>query len=210
MQSQGPGAPAPQLFGALAQLGKGQALLCVDNLFSQDVVRLCEYDCASHQQACQVSAELPDILQRQDGGTTETCSEAHMATPIRLLYMRPLATQRVPRWAWHGGVHHGVHEVHRTFSTSMDLAFLQAGVPIEQVSLHVIVMTDASTDGLGRNGQAASGSWTGPHLLWHNNFLELLAVLLVLRKIQPLLLGKHMLVHNDPPVHSALRLSGAV
>ncbi len=147
MQSQGPGAPAPQLFWALAQLGKGQALMCADNLFSQDVVRLCEYDCASHQQACQVSAELPDILQRQDGGTTETRSEAHMATPIRLLYMRPLATQRVPRWAWHGGVHHGVHEVHRTFSTSMDLAFLQAGVPIEQVSLHVIVMTDASRMG---------------------------------------------------------------
>ncbi len=37
------------------------------------------------------------------------------------------------------------------------------------------------------NGQAASGLWTGPRLLWHINCLD----------IRPLLLGKHVLVRTD-------------
>ncbi|KAL0161495.1 hypothetical protein M9458_045220, partial [Cirrhinus mrigala] len=49
---------------------------------------------------------------------------------------------------------------------------------------HVIVNTDASRMGWGAvcNGQAASGSWTGPRLQWHINCLELLAVLPTLRR----------------------------
>ncbi|KAL0165108.1 hypothetical protein M9458_040861, partial [Cirrhinus mrigala] len=47
------------------------------------------------------------------------------------------------------------------------------------------------------NGQAASGSWTGPRLLWHINCLELLAVLLVLRRFLPMLRHKHVLVCTD-------------
>lgn len=60
-------------------------------------------------------------------------------------------------------------------------------------------MTDASNMGWGTtcNGQAASGFWTGPRLLWHINCLELLAVHLALRQYQPLLLDKHMLVCMD-------------
>ncbi|KAL0182109.1 hypothetical protein M9458_021484, partial [Cirrhinus mrigala] len=64
---------------------------------------------------------------------------------------------------------------------------------------HVVVHTDASTTGWGAvcNGQAASGSWTGPRLLWHINCLELLAVLLALRRFLPMLRHKHVLVHTD-------------
>ncbi len=53
--------------------------------------------------------------------------------------------------------------------------------------------------GLGAtcNGQAASGLWTGPRLLWHINCLELLAVHLALRQFRPLLLGKQLLVRTD-------------
>ncbi len=80
-----------------------------------------------------------------------------------------------------------------------DLAFLRAGVPLEQVSRHVVVTTDASSTGWGAtcNGQAASGLWTGPRLLWHINCLELLAVHLAWRQFWPLLLGKHVLVRTD-------------
>ncbi len=95
--SQGPGAPAPQPVGALGQLGKEQALPRPENLFSQYGVRLGEYDSASHQRVCLVHAELPEFLQRQDSGTTETLSETpgHMAstaavTPLGLLHMRLL------------------------------------------------------------------------------------------------------------------------
>ncbi len=71
----------------------------------------------------------------------------------------------------------------------------RAGVPLEQVSRHTVITTDASSTGWGAtcNGQAASGLWTGPRLLWHINCLELWAVHLALRQFRPLLLGKHML-----------------
>ncbi|KAL0157227.1 hypothetical protein M9458_048473, partial [Cirrhinus mrigala] len=80
-----------------------------------------------------------------------------------------------------------------------DPAFLRAGVPLGQVSRHVVVNTDASTTGWGAvcNGQTASGSWTGPRLRWHVNCLELLAVFLVLRRFLPMLRHKHVLVRMD-------------
>ncbi len=105
----------------------------------------------------------------------------HMAstaavTPLGLLHMRPLQHwlhSRVPRWAWrHGTLWVNItQECRRSFSPWMDLAFLRAGVPLEQVSRHVVVTTDASSTGLGAtcNGQAASGLWMGPRLLWHIN-----------------------------------------
>ncbi|KAI2658657.1 Gag-Pol polyprotein [Labeo rohita] len=46
-------------------------------------------------------------------------------------------------------------------------------------------------------GQAASGSWTGPRLQWHINCLELLEVLLALRRFLPMLHDKHVLVQTD-------------
>ncbi len=133
----------------------------------------------------------------------------HMAssaaiTPLGLLHMRPLQHwlhDRVPRWAWR----HGTYRVsltpscRRTFSPWSDLAFLRAGVPLEQVSKHVVVSTDASATGWGAmcNGHAAAGLWTGPQLQWHINCLELLAVWLALRRFRTLLHEKHVLVRSD-------------
>ncbi|KAI2664149.1 ORF V: Enzymatic polyprotein [Labeo rohita] len=87
----------------------------------------------------------------------------------------------------------------RLFSPWSDPAFLQAGVPLGQVSRHLVVYTDASSTGWGAvcNGQAPSGSWTGPRLQWHINCLELLAVLLALRRFRPMLRHKHVLVRTD-------------
>ncbi|KAI2647501.1 ORF V: Enzymatic polyprotein [Labeo rohita] len=133
----------------------------------------------------------------------------HMAaaaavTPLGLLHMRLLQHwlhDRVPRWAWHRGtLRIGVSlQCCRLFSPWSDPAFLQAGVPLGQVSRHLVVYTDASSTGWGAvcNGQAASDSWTGPQLQWHINCLELLAVLLVLRHFRPMLRHKHVLVRTD-------------
>ncbi len=82
-RSQGLGAPAPQPVGASGQLGKGQALPCAENLFSLCGVRLGEYDGTPHGGTCPSSAELPEFLQRQECGTTETVSEAPGAYGIR-------------------------------------------------------------------------------------------------------------------------------
>ncbi len=73
---QGLGAPAPQPVGASGQPGKEQALPCADNLFSRCGVRLGEYDGTPHGGMCPSSSELPEFLQRQECGTTETVSEA--------------------------------------------------------------------------------------------------------------------------------------
>ncbi len=82
-RSQGLGAPAPQPVGASGQLGKEQALPCAENLFSRCGVRLGEYDGTPHGGTCPSSAELPEFLQRQEWGTTETVSEAPGAYGIR-------------------------------------------------------------------------------------------------------------------------------
>ncbi len=82
-RSQGLGAPAPQPVGASGQLGKEQALPCAENLFSRCGVRLGEYDGTPHGGTCPSSTELPEFIQRQECGTTETVSEAPGAYGIR-------------------------------------------------------------------------------------------------------------------------------
>ncbi len=64
--------------------------------------------------------------------------------------------------------------------TQCSLAVSDTLLPLEQVSRHVVVTTDASRMGWGTvcNERAALGSWTGPWLQWRINCLELLAVLL--------------------------------
>ncbi len=131
-------------------------------------------------------------------------ASAAAVTLLGLLHMRPLQHwlhSRVPRWAWRRGtLRVGISQhCRRSLSPWTDLAFLRAGVPLEQVSRHTVVTTDASSTGWGAtcNGQAASALWTGPRLLWHINCLELWAVHLALRQFRPLLLGKHVLVRTD-------------
>ncbi len=121
----------------------------------------------------------------------------HMAaaaavTPLGLLHMRPLQHWlhgRVPRWAWQSGTLRVqvTPACRQTFTPWSDLSFLRAGVPLEQVSRHAVVYTDASAKGWGAtfNGHAVSGVWTGPQLHWHINCLELLAVHLALNRQTP-------------------------
>ncbi len=207
----GPPLRAPQPVGASGQPGKEQTLPYAEDLFSRQGVGLGQPHSTSLRGACSVNAEMPGVSPAQEGGSTETFQRllGHMAssaaiTPLGLLHMRPLQRwlhDRVPRWAWR----HGTYRVsltpscRRTFSPWSDLAFLRAGVPLEQVSRHVVVSTDASATGWGAmcNGHAAAGLWTGPQLQWHINCLELLAVWLALRRFRTLLHEKHILVRSD-------------
>ncbi len=125
-------------------------------------------------------------------------------TPLGLLHMRPLQHWRhfrVPRWAWcRGTLRVGIsQQCRRSLSPWTDLAFLRAGMPLEQVSRHTVVTIDASSTGWGAtcNGQVASGLWIWMGLLWNINCLELWAVHLTLRQFRPLLLGQHVLVRTD-------------
>ncbi len=131
-------------------------------------------------------------------------ASAAAVTSLGLLHMRPLQHwlhDRVPRWAWQRGTYRvSVTPSYRqTFGPWSDLAFLRAGVPLVQVSRHVVVSTDASAMGWGAmcNGHAAAGLWTGSRLQWHVNCLELLAVRLALRRFKGLLHDKHVLVRTD-------------
>ncbi len=81
-------------------------------------------------------------------------ASAAAVTPLGLLHMRPLQHwlhSRVPRWAWRRGtLRVGIsQQCRRSLSPWTDLAFLRSGVPIEQVSRHTFVTTDASSTGWG-------------------------------------------------------------
>ncbi|KAL0153391.1 hypothetical protein M9458_051310 [Cirrhinus mrigala] len=125
-------------------------------------------------------------------------------TPLGLRNMRPLQHwlhTRVPRWAWRRGTFRVniTPSCRKTLSPWTEIVFLRSGVPLEQVFRCIVVTTDASKTGWGTvcNGHAASGVWTDPRLHWHINCLELLAVLLALRRFRPLIQGKHVLVRSD-------------
>ncbi len=108
---------------------------------------------------------------------------------------------RIPRWAWKCGTYRVqiTPACRKTFRPWSDPSFLRAGVPLEQVSRHAVVFTDASTTGWGAtyNGHAVSGVWTGPQLHWHINCLELLAVRLALSRLRGRLQHKDVLVRTD-------------
>ncbi|KAL0161814.1 hypothetical protein M9458_041210, partial [Cirrhinus mrigala] len=125
----------------------------------------------------------------------------HMAAaaavmPLGLLHMRPLQRcLQIESRDWHGIVaHSGL-----AFPRSVAAYSARSQTLLSYGPEHVVVHTDASTTGWGAvcNGQAASGFWTGPRLLWHINCLELLAVLLALRRFLPMLRHKHVLVRTD-------------
>ncbi len=72
-------------------------------------------------------------------------------------------------------------------------------MPLEQVSRHAVVYTDASAKGWGAtfNGHAVSGVWTGPQQQRHINCLELVAVHLALNRLKRRWQGEHVLVRTD-------------
>ncbi len=47
------------------------------------------------------------------------------------------------------------------------------------------------------SGCSAQGLWGGHHLMWHMNFLEMLAMLQALKHVLPDLRGHHVLVHKQ-------------
>ncbi len=208
MRTQGFGAQSPQPVGPSHQLGKEQTRPSAEDLFSRYRVGFGQTVSTPHRGTCSVGVELPEYIQGQDSGPTETFSEAPGAygavTPLGLLHMRPLQHWlhgRVPRWAWQRGTYRVAitPECRQTFSLWSDPLFLRAGVPLEQVSRHAVVFTDASATGWGAtyNGHAVSGVWMGPQLHWHINCLELLAVRLALGRLKGPLRGKHVLVRTD-------------
>ncbi len=75
-RTQGHGALAPQPVGPSGQLGKEQTLPGAEDLFSRYGVRLGQSDSAPHAGTRSVGVELLEYIQEQDGGTTETVSEA--------------------------------------------------------------------------------------------------------------------------------------
>ncbi len=168
-------------------------------------------DSAPHAGTRSVGVELLEYIQEQDAAPLKPFQRllGHMAaaaavTPLGLLHMRPLQHWlhgRVPRWAWQSGTLRVqvTPACRQTFTPWSDLSFLRAGVPLEQVSRHAVVYTDASAKGWGAtfNGHAVSGVWTGPQLHWHINCLELLAVHLALNRLKRRLRGKHLLVRTD-------------
>ncbi len=77
------GAQPPQPVGASGQLGKEQTLPCAEDLFSRHGVGLGQPHSTSLSRACSVDAELPGVFPAQEGGSTETLSEAPWAYGIR-------------------------------------------------------------------------------------------------------------------------------
>ncbi len=166
-------------------------------------------DSAPHAGTRSVGVELLEYVQEQDGGTTETNFRGSWGI-WRL-------QRRSHRWGcsiWdrfntgsmaesrggHGrAARCGSKSLQPAAKPWSDLSFLQAEVPMEQVSRHAVVYTDASAKGWGAtfNGLAVSGVWTGPQLHWHINCLELLAVHLALNRLKRRLRGEHVLVRTD-------------
>ncbi|KAL0168810.1 hypothetical protein M9458_037032, partial [Cirrhinus mrigala] len=144
-------------------------------------------DAYFHQRARAVSAELSELVQTQDSGPSQNISEAPGAcgSCSRGDAAGLASYETASALAWHRG----------TLRIGVSLQCRRLFSPPE----HLVVYTDASSTGWGAvcNGQAASGSWTGPRLQWHIKCLELLAVLLALRRFRPMLRHKHVLVRTD-------------
>ncbi|KAL0147528.1 hypothetical protein M9458_057156, partial [Cirrhinus mrigala] len=211
LRTQGHGSQPFGSVGASGQLGKEQTLPGTEDLFSWCRAGLGQYVCTSLPGACTVSSEVCGNTQMRVSGPPKTGSEAPRAHGI---LSRGHATgfdahETAAALASYLSPQVGVASRHirvnitpscrQTLSPWTDMMFLRSGVPLEQVSRRIVVTTDASKTGWGAtcNGQAASGVWTGPRLFWHINCLELLAVLLALRRFRPMIQGKHVLVRSD-------------
>ncbi len=211
MRTQGYGAQSPQPVGTSGQPRKEQTLPYAEDLFSRHGVGLGQPHSTSLRGACSVNAAMPGVSPAQEGGSTETFSEAPGAYGILSRYHaariasyetasalapRPspemgMAPRHIP------GLTHPV--CRRTFSPWSDLAFLRAGVPLEQVSRHVVVSTDASATGWGANVQRARSRRAldrAPAAVAYQ-CLELLAVWLALRRFRTLLHEKAYTVRSD-------------
>ncbi len=217
MRTQGLGALAPQPVGPSGQLGKEQTLPDAEDLISRYGVGFGQSDSAPHAGTRSVGVELLEYIQYLNTFKNRTAAPlkqfqrllGHMAaaavvTPLGCSIWDRFNTGSMAEsqgGAWQSGTLRVqvTPACQQTFTPWSDLSFLRAGVPLEQVSRHAVVYTDASAKGWGAtfNGLAVSGVWTGPQLHWHINCLELLAVHLALNRLKRRLRGEHVLVRTD-------------
>ncbi len=86
VRTQGYGAQLPQPVGTSGQPGKEQTLPYAEDLFSRHGVGLGQPHSTSLRGACSVNAEMPGVSPAQEGGSTETFSEAPGAYGILSRY----------------------------------------------------------------------------------------------------------------------------
>ncbi len=115
-------------------------------------------------------------------------------------------TPEVPRWAWRRGTLQVniTQECRCSFSPWTDLAFLRAGVPLEQVSWHVVGTTDASSTGWDATCNRQSGSAWGL-LSAKTAILTVLTFIKRVGDLQAFSLSEECLVFGPAYSHVVLR-----
>ncbi|KAL0159829.1 hypothetical protein M9458_043554, partial [Cirrhinus mrigala] len=128
---------------------------------------------------------------------------ASNVVPFGLLYMRPLQWWLRTKGFSPRGNPFRMIKVTRRCLRALDMWkkpwFLSQGPVLGAPCRRVTLATDASLTGWGAimNGHPARGLWSGRHLTWHINCLEMLAVFRALKHFLPDLIGRHVLVRTD-------------
>ncbi|KAI2668277.1 Transposon Ty3-G Gag-Pol polyprotein [Labeo rohita] len=123
--------------------------------------------------------------------------------PFGLLYMRPLQWWLKTKGFSPRGNPFRMIKVTRRCLRALDMWkkpwFLSQGPVLGAPCRRVTLATDASLTGWGAvmSGHPARGLWSGRHLTWHINCLEMLAVFLALKHFLPDLRDRHVLVRTD-------------
>ncbi|KAL0201683.1 hypothetical protein M9458_004870, partial [Cirrhinus mrigala] len=123
--------------------------------------------------------------------------------PFGLLYMRPLQWWLKSKGFSPRGNPLRMIKVTRRGLRALDMWkkpwFLNQGPTLGVPCRRVTLATDASLTGWGAvmSGRPAQGLWTGRHLGWHINCLEMLAVFRALKYFLPDLRNRHVLVRTD-------------
>ncbi|KAL0199203.1 hypothetical protein M9458_007743, partial [Cirrhinus mrigala] len=123
--------------------------------------------------------------------------------PFGLLYMRPLQWWLRTKGFSPRRNPFRMIKVTRRCLRALDMWkkpwFLSQGPVLGAPCHRITLATDASLTGWGAvmNGHPARGLWSGRHLTWHINCLEMLAVFRALKHFLPDLIGCHVLVCTD-------------
>ncbi|KAL0172227.1 hypothetical protein M9458_032538, partial [Cirrhinus mrigala] len=123
--------------------------------------------------------------------------------PFGLLYMRPLQWWLKTKGFSPRGNPLRMIKVTRRCLRALDMWrkpwFLAQGPVLGAPCHRVMLATDASLTGWGAvmDGHPARGLWSGHHLTWHINCLEMLAVFRALKHFLPDLRDHHVLVRTD-------------
>ncbi len=123
--------------------------------------------------------------------------------PVGLLYMRPLQWWLKTKGFSPRGNPLRMIRVSRRCVRALDMWrkpwFLNQGLVLGAPCRQLSLATDASLTGWGAvmSGRSARGLWSGRHLIWHINCLEMLAVFRALKFFLPDLRGHHVLVRTD-------------